>query len=148
MKYVALSALALLSGCDSFHGVSRTIKTDTPSAHQCVQQALERIQGVVNIHYMRGQQGQAQGVEQHFYDYEYDDLHGRAVVYNSPSGTTFSQVYMRNRRVPPQYEIDQMRALMQKIEGQVQQSCKLARVTPVEEQCRSVNCPPLAVPKS
>ena len=134
--------MILVSGCDNYYGVHRTMNVDVPVLHTCVIQALKQTEGVTDIKYSLV--ANKDEYQRHFYDYKYNNLNTRVSVLVNKKGTSFRHLHARNNRKPPQNDIDQIRPQMLEVERRIEITCKLPGATSnIVENCRGVTCIPL-----
>lgn len=141
-----LILLFLLSGCDTFYGVSRSAYVNYALDNNCIGRALEQVPELSNIEYQYKEGGKPltlSGIQKpdqvHYYHYKTGDLNGYVyLIINYENESNIYQSYGTLHAIIPQKNIDIIRPIMSKIDTAVSESCNLD--IEFKESCSGVIC--------
>ncbi len=147
-KILAILTLTLLSGCDTFHGISQSTNPFSPVPDmQCVLSATKSIEGISEVGYTTEEGGRPltwKGIEKpniiHRFWYQYNGVKGNFFIsesYNSEA--TFHHSYGGLNWKPPQEDIDLISPLFGKLEAQLRGKCNIQNMR-IFNYCSGVKC--------
>ena len=140
MKSLALVAVVLCSGCDTFRGVVRyTAEMPVSPSVECVKEALESVEGVSNVVYSFETKSNPSIGGTHRYWYEFRGLKSHLFIHVRNDGwARYHHSHGCLNCNPTQEAVDQIYPVMLAIDRAVTDRCNLEGQ--IEQLCSGVKC--------